>query len=95
MPLSMKMSKKDMIVKYDVLERYIENIEDLKNIIKELKEEVNEITMNYEGNEKYTDTDKFCDCCMGGYGISNEFGRCHCWCSKCEKLMSDCRYTCN
>jgi len=36
-----------------------------------------------------------CDCCAMGWNTPNEFGLCKCWCSKCEKPLSDCQYTCD
>jgi len=39
--------------------------------------------------------ENMCDCCVKSWtDIPNEFGLCECWC-KCEKLLRDCRYTCN
>lgn len=37
-----------------------------------------------------------CDCCGGGYKQPTKYGgNCHCWCSNCDKPMSNCKYTCN
>ena len=33
-----------------------------------------------------------CDCCVKGWGESNEYGRCDCWCSHCHDLLENCRY---
>ena len=35
-----------------------------------------------------------CDCCVKGWDTSNEFGRCECWCYKCDRFLRDCKYTC-
>ena len=35
-----------------------------------------------------------CDCCMKGFDKANKFGLCQCWCSNCDKQLSDCKYKC-
>lgn len=49
------------------------------------------------GEEEESDEEEFedmCDCCVKGWDKENEFGRCHCICSRCDDLLRVCKYTC-
>lgn len=37
--------------------------------------------------------DRDCDCCGLSWGDSGLF-ICHCWCSRCDDRLRECRYTC-
>lgn len=36
----------------------------------------------------------YCDCCLKGWDKCNKYGMCDCWCSKCGKLLKECKYKC-
>ncbi len=59
----------------------------------ETKEIINDIVMSSDSDEE-DDTNDSCDCCSKGWDTPNEFGLCHCWCYKCWRSSSTCRYSC-
>jgi hypothetical protein len=62
-----------------------------KRMQEEKKKEEKEKEDEDEDDFDYEDS---CDCCVKGWSKANEFGRCVCRCSRCRKLLRNCRYKC-
>jgi hypothetical protein len=49
---------------------------------------------NEKAIQALEEEEDMCDCCVKGWDKENEWGRCGCICSKCDRLLRDCKYKC-
>ena len=49
---------------------------------------------HYDSDDEDDVDDDMCDCCVKGWDKPNEWGRCKCWCNKCNCYLRTCKYKC-
>ena len=50
--------------------------------------------IHFDSDDEDDVDDDMCDCCVKGWDKPNEWGRCKCWCNKCNCYLRTCKYKC-